>query len=221
MPTDFGPIQIPRIAPEKVGQYAVLFEKSPAQNGVLQREDAKLIFKHSGLPTESQSPTTLRKPMTDSTQQPPALVPNLLTELPRLNSIIDEEKAPSKAVSKSALEDMSSPKLDRTPPISSSDADKEWTMDRVLLWLASNQFSSDWQETFKYLNIYGSIFLGLGSWRGNLGILHQQVFPRLAKECFTSGTGWDQVRERAEGKRIRRLIRGIVTGKARVVTDLP
>jgi hypothetical protein len=216
-PSDFRPIQIPQIAPEKAGQYAALFEKSPAQNGVLQTEDAKLIFERPGLPTESQSPIMLRKPM-------PALVPDLLTESPRLCSIMDEEEAPSKAVSKPALEDMSSSKLDRTLPISSSDADKEWTMDRVLLWLASNQFSSDWQETFKYLNIYGSIFLRLGSGpggRGNFGMLHQHVFPRLAKECSTSGTGWDQVRERAEGKRIRRLIWGIVTGKAHVVTDLP
>jgi hypothetical protein len=223
MQSDFGPIQIPQIAPEKAGQYAALFEKSPAQNGVLLIEDAKLIFERSGLPSENQCPTTLRKPMPDSPQQPPALVPDLLTESPHLCSIIDKEKVPSKTLSNTALKDMSSPKLDRTPPISSSDADKEWTMDRVLLWLASNQCSSDWQETFKHLNIHGSIFLGLGSGyggRGSLGILHQQAFPRLAKECSTSGTLWDQVRERAEGKRIRRLIKGIVTGKARVVTDL-
>jgi mitogen-activated protein kinase kinase kinase len=162
--------------------------------------------------------------MQDSPQQPPALVPDLLTESPHLCSIIGEENPHPKTVSKSALKDMSSPKLDRTPPTSSSDADKEWTMDRVLLWLASNQFSSDWQETFRYLNIYGSTFLGLGSGyggRGTLGMLHQQVFPRLAMECSASGTGWDQVKERAEGKRIRRLITGIATGKARVVTDLP
>lgn len=224
MLSDFGPIQIPRIAPEKAGQYAALFEKSPAQNGVLLIEDAKLIFERSGLPTENQCPTTLRKSMQDSPQQPPALVPDLLTESPHLCSIIGEENPHPKTVSKLALKEMSSPKLDRTPPTSSSDANKEWTMDRVLLWLASNQFSSDWQETFKYLNIYGSTFLGLGSGyggRGTLGMLHQQVFPRLAMECSASGTGWDQVKERAEGKRIRRLIRGIVTGKAHVVTDLP
>jgi mitogen-activated protein kinase kinase kinase len=106
-------------------------------------------------------------------------------------------------------------------PISPSDAGKEWTMDRVLLWLANNQFSNDWQETFKYLNICGSIFLELGSGhggRGNFGMMHQQVYPRLAKECSSSGTGWDQAREREEGKRIRGLIRGIVTGRAPDVT---
>jgi len=88
-------------------------------------------------------------------------------------------------------------------------------MDRVLLWLASNQFSGDWQETFKALNIYGSVFLELGSGhggRGNFGMMHQQVYPRLARECSNSRTGWDQAREREEGKRMRRLIRGIVTG---------
>jgi mitogen-activated protein kinase kinase kinase len=102
-------------------------------------------------------------------------------------------------------------------PVSPNDTGSQWPMDRVLLWLASNQFSGDWQETFKALNIYGSVFLELGSGhggRGNFGMMHQQVYPRLAKECSNSGTGWDQAREREEGKRMRRLIRGIVTGRA-------
>jgi mitogen-activated protein kinase kinase kinase len=93
----------------------------------------------------------------------------------------------------------------------------QWPLDRVLLWLASNQFSNDWQETFKGLNLHGAQFLELGSGhggRGNFGMMHQQVYPRLAKECSSSGTGWDQAREREEGKRMRRLIRGIVTGRS-------
>ncbi|KAH8592240.1 hypothetical protein B0O99DRAFT_630102 [Bisporella sp. PMI_857] len=98
-------------------------------------------------------------------------------------------------------------------PISAVDASSQWSMDRVLIWLANNQFSNDWQETFKSLNIYGSVFLELGSGhggRGNFGMMHQQVYPRLAVECSNSGTGWDQAREREEGKRMRRLIRNIV-----------
>jgi mitogen-activated protein kinase kinase kinase len=91
-----------------------------------------------------------------------------------------------------------------------------WTMDRVVLWLQANQFSKDWQETFKYLNLHGAQFLELGgrhAGRGNFGMMHQQVYPRLAKECTSSGTGWDQPREREEGKRMRRLIRAVLTGK--------
>lgn len=102
-------------------------------------------------------------------------------------------------------------------PISPNDAGSQWSMNRVLLWLANNHFSNDWQETFKSLNIYGSVFLELGSvhgGRGNFGMMHQQVYPRLAKECSSSGTGWDQAREREEGKRMRRLIKAIVTGKS-------
>ncbi|KAL0939706.1 map kinase kinase kinase [Colletotrichum truncatum] len=92
----------------------------------------------------------------------------------------------------------------------------QWPLEKVLLWLASNQFSKDWQETFKGLNLHGSHFLELGSahgGRGNFGMMHQQVYPRLAVECTNSGTGWDQPREREEGKRMRRLIRSIVTGR--------
>jgi mitogen-activated protein kinase kinase kinase len=102
-------------------------------------------------------------------------------------------------------------------PVSPHDASSQWTMERVLLWLTNNNFSKDWQETFKALNIYGSVFLELGGrhgGRGNFGMMHQQVYPRLAKECSGSGTGWDQAREREEGKRMRRLIRSIVTGRS-------
>lgn len=93
---------------------------------------------------------------------------------------------------------------------------KQWPIDNVLTWLAQNQFSNDWQETFKALDIHGTAFLELGSGhggRGNFGMMHQQVYPRLAKECSNSGTGWDQSREREEGKRMRRLIRDIANGR--------
>ncbi|KAI1184240.1 hypothetical protein F5B17DRAFT_433800 [Nemania serpens] len=91
-----------------------------------------------------------------------------------------------------------------------------WPLDRVLLWVAANGFSKDWQETFKGLDLHGARFLELGSQRGgrgNFGMMHQLVYPRLAQECANSGTGWDQSREREEGKRMRRLIRGLATGK--------
>ncbi|KAI0409234.1 hypothetical protein F4802DRAFT_593519 [Xylaria palmicola] len=92
----------------------------------------------------------------------------------------------------------------------------KWPLDHVLLWLAANSFSKDWQETFKGLDIHGARFLELGSQRGgrgNFGMMHQLVYPRLAQECANSGTGWDQAREREEGKRMRRLIRSLATGK--------
>ncbi|KFY53961.1 hypothetical protein V497_08057 [Pseudogymnoascus sp. VKM F-4516 (FW-969)] len=93
----------------------------------------------------------------------------------------------------------------------------QWPLERVLLWLAKNHFSADWQETFKALEVHGSTFLELGTGHGgraaNVGMMHQQVYPRLAQQCSSSGTGWDQSREREEGKRMRRLIREISTGK--------
>ncbi|KAK3385074.1 hypothetical protein B0H63DRAFT_472301 [Podospora didyma] len=92
----------------------------------------------------------------------------------------------------------------------------QWPMDKVQMWLQANQFSRDWQETFKALHLHGAQFLELGSGhggRGNFGMMHQQVYPRLAEQCSKSGAGWDQPKEREEGKRMRRLIRGIVTGR--------
>jgi len=96
--------------------------------------------------------------------------------------------------------------------MSASEAAIQWPLERVLQWLADNGFSSDWQETFKALEIQGADFIELGhgaNGRGNLGKMHKVVYPQLAKECEKSGTGWDQAREREEGKRMRKLIRKI------------
>ena len=96
--------------------------------------------------------------------------------------------------------------------VSPSDPIVQWPIERVLIWLAANSFSNDWQEAFKHLNIQGADFLELGrgtGGRGNFGMMHQKIYPRLARECTKSGTGWDQARERDEGKRMRRLIRKI------------
>ncbi|KAJ5674110.1 hypothetical protein N7462_009549 [Penicillium macrosclerotiorum] len=99
--------------------------------------------------------------------------------------------------------------------LSPSEAAVQWPLDRVLLWLAKNGFSEDWQETFKSLELQGADFLELGlasGGRGNLGKIHKVVYPQLAKECARSGTGWDSTREREEGLRMRKLIRQIHDG---------
>ena len=99
--------------------------------------------------------------------------------------------------------------------LSPNDPSLKWPLDKVLVWLAVNGFSNDWQETFKGLDIHGSDFLDLGrgnNGRGNFGMMHQLVYPRLARECGKSGSGWNQDRERNEGRRMRRLVRKIAEG---------
>ena len=99
--------------------------------------------------------------------------------------------------------------------LSPSDPSLQWPLDRVLIWLAANGFSNDWQETFKGLDMHGADFLDLGrgnNGRGKIGMMHQVVYPRLARECSKSGTKWDQVRERDEAKRMRHLVRRIAEG---------
>ena len=99
--------------------------------------------------------------------------------------------------------------------LSPSDPSLQWPLDRVLLWLAANGFSNDWQETFRGLDLHGADFLDLGrgnNGRGNFGMMHQVVYPRLGRECAKSGTKWDQAREREEGKRLRHLVRRIAEG---------
>ncbi|KAL9639619.1 MAG: hypothetical protein Q9164_000813 [Protoblastenia rupestris] len=99
--------------------------------------------------------------------------------------------------------------------LSPSDASYQWPLKRVIEWLGTNGFSPDWQETFRGLDIHGVDFLDLGranNGRGNFGMMHQHVYPRLARECGRSGSGWNQDRERNEGRRMRRLVRKIAEG---------
>ncbi|KAF2849357.1 camp-dependent protein kinase-like protein [Plenodomus tracheiphilus IPT5] len=105
------------------------------------------------------------------------------------------------------------PESNGTTPISPHDASLLWPAERVQHWLSSNGFSRDWQETFKTLGLEGSRFLDIGKGhgtKGNVGMMHQVIFPQLAKQCTASGIGWDQARERDEGRKLRRLIRSIV-----------
>ncbi|KAI9666329.1 MAG: hypothetical protein M1821_004264 [Bathelium mastoideum] len=98
-------------------------------------------------------------------------------------------------------------------PTTPDDGGQYWPLDKVLLWLAQNGFSKDWQETFQGLDLHGSQFLEIGKGhggRGNVGMMHETIYPNLAKECKASGTTWDASRERAEGKRLRRLVQRIV-----------
>ncbi|KAH4119166.1 hypothetical protein HBI23_176330 [Parastagonospora nodorum] len=100
-----------------------------------------------------------------------------------------------------------------TAPISPNDASAQWPADRVQIWLANNGFSRDWQETFKTLGLEGSRFLDIGRGhgsKGNVAMMHQVIFPQLHRQCTASGTGWDQNRERDEGRKLRRLVRSIV-----------
>lgn len=95
---------------------------------------------------------------------------------------------------------------------SASDPGAQWPLDRVLIWLAANGFSNEWQETFRQLRLQGADFIELGrgaNGRGNLSKMHQVVYPQLHKICSNNTTGWDPGREREERKRMQKLIRRI------------
>ncbi|CAK7201858.1 mitogen-activated protein kinase kinase kinase [Sporothrix eucalyptigena] len=104
----------------------------------------------------------------------------------------------------------------------------QWPLERVLSWLQSNQFPKDWQEAFKNLELSGTPFLELGSahgGRGNFSLMHQQVYPTL-KQLWIDRTGmpgekWDPSKDREEGRRMRHLIRGIVSGRPTDASKFP
>ena len=96
----------------------------------------------------------------------------------------------------------------------------QWPIDRVLSWLQANQFPKDWYDAFQTLELCGTHFLELGSahgGRGNFSLMHQQVYPTL-KQLWMARTGrpgelWEPTKDREEGRRMRHLIRSIVSGR--------
>lgn len=91
----------------------------------------------------------------------------------------------------------------------------QWPLDTVLNWMAVNNFSLQWQETFKALRLQGGAFLELGSRntsRENLNMMHKHVYPRLEQAYLPSDSSWDRQKELDEGQRLRRLIKQIVDG---------
>ena len=51
-PTGLPPVRVPALGPDKVAQYSSFFDKSGAQNGMLDGASAKQIFEEAGLPNE-------------------------------------------------------------------------------------------------------------------------------------------------------------------------
>lgn len=96
------------------------------------------------------------------------------------------------------------------PPLPETDstrlASAKWPLQAVIAWLEKNYFSAEWQETFRVLQIEGPGFVELESGQSIRKML-TVIYPQLAKECSRSGKGWDQEQERAEGQRLRKLIR--------------
>ena len=85
-------------------------------------------------------------------------------------------------------------------------ATTRWPLQAVLAWLEKSSFSAEWQATFRALQIQGSDFVELESGQGIRKML-TVIYPQLAAECAKSGTAWNQARERAEGQRLRKLVR--------------
>ncbi|KAF2753621.1 hypothetical protein EJ05DRAFT_166268 [Pseudovirgaria hyperparasitica] len=88
-----------------------------------------------------------------------------------------------------------------------------WPLDRVILWLSVNNFSIEWQELFRYLNLDEGLFLDLGRDDANkkdANAMYHKILPQLAQQYRKSGVRWDRQKARDESRRLQRLIRSIL-----------
>ncbi|KAK1083298.1 mitogen-activated protein kinase kinase kinase [Friedmanniomyces endolithicus] len=100
-----------------------------------------------------------------------------------------------------------------------SPQDQKWPLERVQIWLAAHSFSKEWQAAFQHLNVYGNTFLDIGraaaGGQWNFGFIPRTVLPQVARECTAGARMWDDLKEREESRRIRRLVGGVLkTGGA-------
>lgn len=94
-----------------------------------------------------------------------------------------------------------------------------WTMDRVQQFLVVHGFSMQWSIVFWDLDIHGSKFLDLDSGHGGhekWGVMFQQIYRSLESEFLANGDSWMEEKVRGEGRRMRRLIRSIITQRLAV-----
>lgn len=93
------------------------------------------------------------------------------------------------------------PQLDTTRP-----AISKWPLQSVTAWLEQNGFSPEWQQAFRVLQIEGSEFVELES-GSSIRKMLTVIYPQVAREYAASGRASDKTHERAEGQRLRKLIR--------------
>ena len=87
----------------------------------------------------------------------------------------------------------------------------QWSLDHVLALLKANSFSTEWQDTFRQLELHGSKFLDLGKQNAGKGpsLMYSTINPKLCEVTKARNINFDQTQAREEGKRLRKLVRGI------------
>lgn len=84
----------------------------------------------------------------------------------------------------------------------SPDVATVWTLDRVVAYLDRHEFSQEWQQAFRNLNIYGKEFLEMG--QHNSTSLLQHVHPEVLRIC---GPNADLAKERQAARNIKKMVR--------------
>ena len=161
-----------------------------------------------------QAPQTNYPPPTPTTRQNTIILPpakereeyrsSPATEHPRHTF---NQLASSKDETSSNRDHSSSGEMPGSPQ------DQNWPLERVQIWLAAHNFSKEWQQAFRRLNVHGALFLDIGRSGGqrNIGFMPQTVLPQVAREYTANGGIWDQGKEREEGRRLRRLVRDVLS----------
>jgi len=87
----------------------------------------------------------------------------------------------------------------------SPDVATVWTLDSVVAYLSRHEFSEEWQQAFRNLNIHGAGFLEMG--QHNSTSLLQIVLPEVLRIC---GPNADLAKEKLASRNIKKMVREIL-----------
>ncbi|KAG8630255.1 hypothetical protein KVT40_001874 [Elsinoe batatas] len=193
-----------------------------SQNQSQQQQTPQSAFPTSGPPPQysvlphnsnlQQSPAPLQHSSSISIAPPTPSSKKSKIVMPAKEKQEYSSPAPQQTSSQLGTEAQSIPhREDRHEQPPPSPHDLAWPVDRVISWLAANNFPQTWQDAFRHLNLHGSHFLDIGrSAVVNMPILYNNIYPQVAKECSAQGITYDKLATLEEGKRARKLIRHLV-----------
>lgn len=100
-------------------------------------------------------------------------------------------------------------------PLSSESEAAIWTLDRVINYLDRHEFSKEWQQAFRNLNIHGQEFLDMGH-HSSTSLL-ERVQPEVLRIC---GQHAEPAKERQAAKNIKKMVREMLK-LTKVVPNTP
>ena len=170
---------------------------------------------HQPQPTAPQLQTNFAPPTPSTARQKTVILPAKERENYQSSPATEHARLPFNQPASATQGNDSSSNRDHSSSgeTPASPHDNNWPSERIQIWLAAHNFSAEWQAAFRHLNVHGTTFLDMGRQnanRSNIGFLTHTVLAQVGREYASNGKIHDQIKEREESKRLRKLVKDVI-----------